>query len=739
MGAESESTEDGAAPSGERGAPGPLRILLIDNYDSFTYNLVHQIAAVAGQAPVVVHNDWADWEPSVLDQYDAIVLSPGPGDPRVPEDFGICADAIRIAAERRIPLLGVCLGHQGIGHAFGARVRRAPEPRHGRPSPVAHDGTGPFHGLPSPVEVVRYHSLMIDEVPDELVVTARADDDGVVMGVRHRELPLWGVQFHPESIGTHDGTRMVANFVAFARATLAERLPAPGADAVRGDTGATALADVAARPHEREQERLHGTERERPIATEQVRPAPRPVLRRTLPLRIGTAALFTGLFGDAAQAVWLDGGRDGDDRARYSILGGGDDLPTVLADVHAGIVTVRDGETENAIRSGFFDWLDAELGGTVTAGADLPFALGWVGALGYELRAECGSPHRHRAATPDAAMVRLDRAVVVDHREGLIHLLALDDEAWLTRTAERIAEIETASSARDDDVTGPDPDPSAAPLLLAARHSRTEYLRLIAEAQEQISAGETYEACLTNLLHADVRIDALPAYLALRAENPAPFGAFLRIGGVSVLSTSPERFLRITTDGSVESRPIKGTRPRGADADEDERIRAELASSEKDRAENLMIVDLVRHDLGRTAELGSVRVDGLFRVESYATVHQLVSTVRSRLADTPVACVRAAFPPGSMTGAPKLRTMAILDGLEGGPRGLYSGALGYFSFDGAVDLSVIIRTLVVHDGGLDYGVGGAIVSLSDPDDEYAETVVKARPLLRLTSAKFPGE
>ncbi|OZB84153.1 MAG: aminodeoxychorismate synthase, component I [Microbacterium sp. 13-71-7] len=678
-----------------------MRILLIDNYDSFTYNLVHQIAATAGQAPVVVHNDWAEWDPSVLDRFDAVVLSPGPGDPRVSEDFGICADAIRIAAERRIPLLGVCLGHQGLGHAFGAAVRRAPEPRHGRPSPVAHDGTGPFEGLPSPVEVVRYHSLMIDDVPDELVVTARADD-GVIMGIRHRELPLWGVQFHPESIGTLDGTHMMANFAAFVRATAAPLTkPAP----VVASSAPVSRAPVARRA----------------------------LRRRTLPLRVTTETLFTDLFGDATQAVWLDGNRPGDPRARYSILGGGD-LPTAIADVQAGTVTVRDGAQERVLRTGFFDWLDAELAVTATEVSDLPFALGWVGALGYELRAECGSPHRRRAATPDAALVRLDRALVVDHEEERIHLLALDDEDWITRTTAEIAALEEAPP----DGTAPDPL-VAPPVALSARHSRAEYLRLIAEAQEEIAAGETYEACLTNLLHAAApgAGDPLAAYLALRAQNPAPFGAFLRIGGVSVLSTSPERFLRITADGAVESRPIKGTRPRGGTPEEEERIRAELAASEKDRAENLMIVDLVRHDLGRTADLGSVQVDGLFRVESYATVHQLVSTVRSRLADSPVACVRAAFPPGSMTGAPKLRTMAILDRLEDGPRGLYSGALGYFSFDGSVDLSVVIRTLVAHDGGFDYGVGGAIVSLSDPDEEYAETVVKARPLLRLTGAAFP--
>ena len=696
------------------GAPRPLRILLIDNYDSFTYNLVHQIAATAGQAPTVVHNDWPGWDPAVLDSFDAVVLSPGPGDPRVPADFGICADVIRVAARRRIPLLGVCLGHQGLAHAFGAVVRRAPEPRHGRPSPVVHDGTGPFRGLPSPVEVIRYHSLLIDDVPDELIVTARADD-GVIMGIRHRELPLWGVQFHPESIGTRDGARMMANFVALVREGIAAR---PPATRIREGAVPEGAGPRIAAPES--------------IVSET---APRGILRRTLTRAVDTETLFTALFRDAAQAVWLDGNRPGDDRARYSILGGGDALPTALADVHAGTVTVRDGGSVHVIRSGFFDWLDAELAATAVDAGDLPFALGWVGALGYELRAECGSPHERKSETPDAMLVRLDRALVVDHREDRIHLLALDDADWIDRTAARIATLR--DDAPEQSAAPAVPDGSPAPPELTARHSRSRYLELIGAAQEEIAAGETYEACLTNLLHGEDATDPLEVYRALRRQNPAPFGAFLRIDGVSVLSTSPERFLRITADGAVASSPIKGTRPRGATRAEDERIRDELAASEKDRAENLMIVDLVRHDLGRTAELGSVHVDDLFHVESYATVHQLVSTIRSRRAATPVACVRAAFPPGSMTGAPKLRTMAILDRLEGGPRGLYSGALGYFSFDGSVDLSVVIRTMIRHDDVFDYGVGGAIVSLSDPDEEYAETVVKARPLLRLTGAAFP--
>jgi para-aminobenzoate synthetase len=203
------------------------------------------------------------------------------------------------------------------------------------------------------------------------------------------------------------------------------------------------------------------------------------------------------------------------------------------------------------------------------------------------------------------------------------------------------------------------------------------------------------------------------------------------------MSTSPERFLRVSVDGLVTSSPIKGTRPVGDTEEADLRIRADLQHSEKDRAENLMIVDLVRHDLGRVAAPGTVQVPELFSIESYATVHQLVSTVTARLGEgrTGVDAVRASFPPGSMTGAPKERTMRILEELEDAPRGVYSGAVGYFSLDGAVDLSVVIRTLVAARNGqerrLSYGVGGAVVTQSDPDAEYDETVIKARPVRRL--------
>ncbi|PAK24306.1 aminodeoxychorismate synthase, component I, partial [Streptomyces sp. alain-838] len=282
------------------------------------------------------------------------------------------------------------------------------------------------------------------------------------------------------------------------------------------------------------------------------------------------------------------------------------------------------------------------------------------------------------------------------------------------------------------------PECAAGPVEL--RHDRDAYLKMIDVCQQEIAAGETYEVCLTNMAEVDTDLDPWQAYRALRRLSAAPFAAYLHFGPLAVLSSSPERFLRIDRHGTMESKPIKGTRPRGATPEEDARLVEDLAASEKDRAENLMIVDLVRHDLGRCAEVGSVVADPVFQVESYATVHQLVSTVRARLRrDTsPVAAVRAAFPGGSMTGAPKIRTMQVIDRLEGGPRGVYSGAIGYFSLTGAVDLSIVIRTLVLSGNRLRYGVGGAVIALSDPAAEFEETAVKATPMLRLLGARFPG-
>ncbi|MEU9177982.1 aminodeoxychorismate synthase component I [Streptomyces sp. NPDC048550] len=713
-----------------------MRTLLVDNYDSFTYNLFHYLTEVNGREPEVVRNDDPHWKITDLGGFDNVVVSPGPGTPRRAADFGVCAEIIERSP---LPLLGVCLGHQGIGHVHGATVARAPEPRHGRTSPVLHDGTGLFAGLPSPMEVVRYHSLAVTDLPPELEATAWTAD-GILMGLRHRTRPMWGVQFHPESICSQYGIELLANFADLTRAHQANQ----------------------AHHTNHEHHEHHATGARRPAAAPvaaaaaatDTAPAPAaeaPVRRlrlvtRELPTRWSSETVYDQLFRGNDHAYWLDSSLPGGDRGRFSVMGDatGPLARVATADVWSGCVTVESaGGASELVAAPFLEWVDRDLRSLHTELPELPFdfALGWVGYLGYELKAECGGDLVHRSPVADATMVFADRALVFDHVGNTTHLLALAEgtaeesaaaaDAWLIGTAERLTQLAGLSL--------PAPRPTAPSGEIRLRHDRGAYLDLIDSCLEEIAAGETYEVCLTNMAEADARLDPWAAYRTLRRTSPAPFAALLQFGELSVLSTSPERFLRVTRDGLVESSPIKGTRPRGSTPQEEAELIADLLTDEKDRSENLMIVDLVRNDLGRCAVPGSVEAEELFRVETYATVHQLVSTVRARLRPelSAVDCVRAAFPGGSMTGAPKIRTMQIIDRLEAGPRGVYSGAIGYFSLSGAADLSIVIRTATVTADRVRYGVGGAVVALSDPAAEYEETAVKSAPLLALTNTRFP--
>jgi para-aminobenzoate synthetase len=266
------------------------------------------------------------------------------------------------------------------------------------------------------------------------------------------------------------------------------------------------------------------------------------------------------------------------------------------------------------------------------------------------------------------------------------------------------------------------------PVEFRLSRSHQRYLDDIAECKRRLFEGESYEICLTNKITADVSPDPLPLYRRLRRVNPAPFSAFLRFGDTAVLSSSPERFLRVGRDRWVEAKPIKGTSRRGESAAEDVHLAEELRVGEKNRAENLMITDLLRNDLGVVCEVGTVHVPFLMHVETYETVHQLVSTVRGLLREDvePPDCIRACFPGGSMTGAPKKRTMEIIDELEGEARGVYSGAIGFLGLSGGCDLNIVIRTLVIDGESTTLGVGGAIIMQSDAEDEYQETLLKAR-------------
>jgi para-aminobenzoate synthetase component 1 len=457
----------------------------------------------------------------------------------------------------------------------------------------------------------------------------------------------------------------------------------------------------------------------------------RRVLRSPLEAWIEPSTAFSALATDAGAAFWLDSGVAATDGVSH--LGIADRVVTASA---TGVLEIDGEQREGDI----FEFLAGELeAAALPEGEASGFQLGWVGWFGYELHTRTmtrqhpvpSRPSRY----PDAAWLEVGRALEFDHATRTVTLLALGD-GWNGELADwRDTVLATLATAPP--VVAP--APGAAPQA-RWRYSDERYLGMIRSCQEAIEAGDAYQLCLTTEAEVDIRPAPLDAYLALREASPSHHGALLIVGEVALLSSSPERFLSVSPSGEIESKPIKGTRPRGTTPEGDARLRSELLASEKERAENLMIVDLMRNDIARVSEIGSVSVPSLLAVESYAQVHQLVSTVRGRLAAglRPLDAVAACFPAGSMTGAPKSSAVEILDGLEQRPRGVYSGAFGYLGLDGRIDLAMVIRSIVLDGSGATVGAGGGITALSVPEEELEEVRLKAAVLLRVLGVRPPS-
>ncbi len=722
-----------------------MKTLLIDNYDSYTYNLFQLIAEVNGEEPTVIRNDTLTSRVDSLlefDKFENVVVSPGPGHPAAPRDFGISA---RVLAESRIPVLGVCLGHQGIALGESGGIVPAPEPRHGHLSTIRHDERDLFKGLPQNFTAVRYHSLSVREpLPDTLEATAWAED-GVLMGLRHRARPLWGVQFHPESVLTEYGRRMLMNF----RNLTAER-------ARKLRTKNTAVTRTAAAMPEPSSPTF--IPRAARIPAQRRSPQQRPTHRlhtRRIAGAVDTEAAFGRMYADSPRAFWLDSSQVEKGRSRFSFFGddSGPLAEFVRYDVTSGVCEIeRAGRPTRKVRASVFDYLKRQLTHRHVDATGLPFDFtgGYVGYFGYETKADCGPSSQnaggpapsapanvHQAQTSDACWLFADRLIAVDHQEGYTYAVCVAEDSpqatleaadWLDSALAQLSFVSGRQPPQALPAAEPDPA-SAEPWLV---RDRATYLADIAACRRELTAGTSYEVCLTNAARLPAPADAFDFYRVLRRVNPAPYAAFLRFGDLEVAGSSPERFLRITRDGMAEARPIKGTAPRGDDPAEDDRLRDSLAADDKTRAENLMIVDLLRNDLGQVCRTGTVRVSRLMVAETYATVHQLVSYVEGRLREgtASVDAVRACFPGGSMTGAPKLRTMEIIDTLETEARGVYSGALGYLGCSGGADLSIVIRTAVIADGEMQLGAGGAIVLGSDPVAEYDEMLLKTAAQMR---------
>jgi para-aminobenzoate synthetase component I len=444
----------------------------------------------------------------------------------------------------------------------------------------------------------------------------------------------------------------------------------------------------------------------------------------------------TQLFARVAHEEWsifLDSGKPHGQYGRYDIIVA---RPFITITTQHGITTVN----QNQVLTHYeqddpFQILNNILAKHPTALTDFPFYGGAMGYFGYDLGRyveQIPDVALNAEDIPDMCVGIYDWAVVVDHRDQRTFLVSSgSDPTTKTRWGELCGLFQQPFNARSSDFKLTTP--------VMSNLDQAAYASRFQKVKRYITEGDCYQVNLAQRFSAHAQGDAWQAYQYLRQISPAPFMAYMHLPQVQVLSGSPERFLQLV-GRHVETRPIKGTRPRADDANQDRDNAEDLSTSLKDRAENLMIVDLLRNDISKSCEVGTVRADKLFALESFANVHHLVSTVTGRLdvGKTAVDLLRGCFPGGSITGAPKLRAMEIIEELEPNRRGVYCGAIGYIGFDGNMDSNIAIRTAVYSNNEIRFWAGGGIVADSEEQKEYRETWDKASSMLKLMQY-FGGE
>jgi para-aminobenzoate synthetase len=671
------------------------RTLVIDNYDSYTYIIYQNIWKLSGVQPILIKNDSLNLEAISKLDFQNIVISPGPGTPTNKKDIGICREILDRFPDK--PILGVCLGHQLLGLHYGGQIIHAPQPMHGKYSQVNLGESLLFEGIPRQIEVVRYHSLIIDPdtFPADLEIIAETQDDQLIMGVQHKEKPFFGVQFHPESIGTAYGEQIFANFLQLSTRWSKEQ-------------------SCEARP-------------------------PRRKFRCTAVEWLEPEEVFATCFGPKDYAFWLDSSLQGMN-GRFSFMGTSQEA-LILDDGALCLQTERPTEkgSPKILDASLFDYLNEKL---VTESISeneysIPFQGGWLGYFGYETTQHLDlGLTKYESSCPQSLFMWVDRFLTFDYEKRAMYVCSAfthekDHAQWLSDIENQLKHPVSLPKLVLRRENG---QQVANRIDLRIRRDKASYLQDIRDIQKLIFDGETYETCLTNEFAAAVELDPFYLYRILRLSNPAPYAAYLQMPAFSVLSSSPECFCTLKSDGRIKSEPIKGTRSIGKDEQQTEQLATQLRSSAKDHAELLMIIDLIRNDLSMICQPGTVKVPELVRITQYATVLQASSLIEGQLLDdiSPVEALQAIFPGGSITGAPKRRTMQIIDHFEQRPRGVYTGCIGYFSLDRAAEFNIAIRTLVYERERkrISFGSGGAVLADSDPEGEFEEILVKAYALLR---------
>ncbi|KAK6003979.1 hypothetical protein QM012_008829 [Aureobasidium pullulans] len=776
-------------------------LLFLDAYDSFSNNIINLLQQDLNATVQVIKIDDKRFVASddacfhaFLARFDAVVAGPGPGDPRNPHDLGLIGKLWHLPEGICVPVLGICLGFQSLALAFGGTAGRLHQPRHGLVTEVSHQGQSLFKDI-DVLMATQYHSLhaklghnvdkaspelwkVTSDCPDILPLAWDLSDDQngpILMGIRHLTKPFFGVQYHPESICTSSaGARIIHNWWSEAlawtidRAAILRKIETshPVIDVDSVDTNSESGEDSASTSSslfDAVNPTIRDTTATTPAVTRNSSRMGRPTASTSVSWRcvdtsldgIDVALLLRNLQDTDQQAIMLESGsKSGQpvrpETGRFSIVGCANDAQSIRYSTGNHIITSDLSGTKTSYTGSMADvWSSVEsfmAANKATDGSiDIPFWGGLVGFVSYEAGLEtidvAQSTNNDRS---DVWFVFVSRSIVVDHVEKKVYIQSLEksDNHWFGRVEEVLQKLMKKSDTRSE------PHDNSNPVLPSvAAPKQEEYMSKVKTCQYHIRAGDSYELCLTDqsmVLYGDSsQPESFELYQRLRTFNPAPFGAYLRLeeeneqrkNGVTILSSSPERFLSWSRAGKCQFRPIKGTveKKHGLTRKEAEA----LLNVDKERAENLMIVDLIRHDLHGVVGSGNVKVEKLMAVEEYQTVFQLVSVIEGQLQEgsrhTGIDVLAASLPPGSMTGAPKKRSCELLTEIEGKPRGIYSGVLGYFDVGGGGDFSVVIRTAFRWDDEDVWriGAGGAVTVLSSPQAEFEEMDLKRQSCLPL--------
>ncbi|TIB93684.1 ADC synthase [Wallemia mellicola] len=719
-----------------------IKLLIVDHYDSYTNNLLKLLNPHI-KVNIINHDKIIDC--SIIDSFDAIILSPGPGRSDNDKDFGVASKLIKYALEINKPLLGICLGHQGLATTLcpDTKLSTVKKIKHGHRIPIQFSDSRLFNGIHRSFNVVTYNSLTISDPNDALkesnlkVTATELHDSESIMALEHIKAPLFGVQFHPESIESEFGRQIMQNFlnISLEYANDVQEIPQSVID-----SSSIALESQKSMP--KTQPAFNVTEEivDLPVNTDEV---------------FDTKVRQLSGLG----SIWLDSAKlvEGVDSTSYlakpSIV-----ISYKLSDKSLNIKT-NTSYHQFTIDGSFWDWFD-KLQRLIESLTNMKthegFTVGWITALGYELGKESLEGYStcqtklddvqfsSEQNQVDALLLFCNEVLTYDHINKVWRQFALEqidgiksNDLELDDAMRFILDNLTTTSKLKEHYPRKS-NPQIQTLPYKCKHTPQAYINAIEEARRQIEYGESYELCLTTRFVADAnhlnQEGCWDVYKHLRCSNPAPYAAFIDIPSLNlaILSSSPERFMKVGIDRLVEMKPIKGTVGRNKeDKENDSLLATKLQNDEKERAENLMIVDLIRSDLLSFCEPETVQVPHLMCIETFEKVHQLVSTIRGRRRANVgvVEGIKRSFPPGSMTGSPKLRSVKILEKLERSNRGFYSGCIGYIGVNGCTDLSVVIRTIVYGNKELKIGAGGAITYPSIAQNEWEEVLTKARSVV----------